>query len=211
MMGADRINVGFTPGPLARHFTDGSGMALVEELPTGVVPFDFGADAVDVQVVQERELYDVVVAVHDGAPVHVIAPVRYPIGAEVQVLAAGSDIGAAAAVDGTILLLEPGSYPGGFELRSDGGLIFGAWSQEEGPLSTIEGDVTVLGGSNRIRGVNVTGRVTSAANAFSMAFSRVGAASITGNGVSLLRNEFTAGAAAVPSSNAVLVDNVGIP
>ena len=99
----------------------------------------------------------------------------------------------------------------GSDARSDGVLIFGAWSPTEGPLSIIEGNVTVLGGGNRIRGVKITGRLTSSANGFSAAFNDVGSATITGNAVSLLRNRFTMGSASVPSSNAVLVDNGGIP
>jgi len=71
--------------------------------------------------------------------------------------------------------------------------------------------VTVLGGANRMRGVKVTSRLTRNANNFSAAFSDLTSATITGNGVTLLRNRFTAGQATVPSSNAVLVDNTGIP
>jgi hypothetical protein len=108
-------------------------------------------------------------------------------------------------------VLKPGTYPGNFELRAAGVLIFGAWSTLKGPLSVIEGNVTVVGGNNRMLGVKINGKLSSNANGFSAAFSDIASASVSGNGVSLLRNRFTQGQATVPSSNAVLVDNTGIP
>ena len=78
------------------------------------------------------------------------------------------------------------------------------------PASVIEGDVTWLGGNGRMRGVSVEGALTTNANGFSAAFNRINSASVTGNGVTLIRNAFV-GNAIVPSSSAVLVDNSGIP
>jgi hypothetical protein len=183
----------------------------VEDLPTGTVELDFNPGTYSFPVVEEKELYDVVVAYRNGTVQQIIPPVRYPIGGTVVEVAPGDDIARAAASDNTIIVLAPGSYPGNLELRAAGVLIFGAWSLEDGPLSTIEGNVTVLGGGNRIRGVKINGRLTSNANNLSVSFSDIASATITGNGVSLLRNRFTAGQASVPSSNAVLVDNTGIP
>jgi hypothetical protein len=203
------VRVQAADGPTQR--TDASGLALLEDIPTGAVPLQLEQGSYTLQVVQERELYDVVLAVRDGAVEPVLPSVRYPLGGTVVRLEPGESIAQAAAADGTIVVLQPGTYPGNFELPAEGVLIFGAWDPVEGQLSTIEGDVTVRGGGIRMRGVNVTGRLTSAANNFSLAFSRVGSATITGNGVSLLRNTFVAGQATVPSSSAVLVDNVGIP
>ncbi|MFY0529721.1 hypothetical protein ACN28I_43345 [Archangium gephyra] len=209
--GSARSGVSFRAADLAPVETDSTGLALVEELPTGTVTLDFNPGTSSFQVVQEKELYDVVVAYRDGRVQQIIPPVRYPIGGTVVEVERGDDIAQAAASDNTIIVLAPGTYPGNLELRAAGVLIFGAWSPEDGPLSTIEGNVTVLGGGNRIRGVKINGRLTSNANNLSVSFSDIASATITGNGVSLLRNRFTAGQASVPSSNAVLVDNVGIP
>jgi hypothetical protein len=131
--------------------------------------------------------------------------VRYPIGGNVVEVEPGQSIAQASANDGTIIVLKPGTYPGNFELRAAGVLIFGAWSTLEGPLSVIEGNVTVLGGNNRMRGVKINGKLLSNANSFSAAFSDIASASVSGNGVSLVRNRFTQGQATVPNSNAVLV------
>ena len=207
--GPARNGVSLRAADLPSVTTD-DGLALVQDLPTGVVPITFDSGSVNVSVVLEKELYDVVVAYTASGVEHIIAPVRYPLGSSITVVPAGADIGALA-TSGAILLLEAGTFPGAIELRTDNVLVFGAWDPEQGPLSIIEGDVTVLGGFNRLRGVNIAGTLHSNANNLSVAFSDIAAASITGNGVSLLRNRFTAGSATVPSSNAVLVDNIGIP
>lgn len=207
--GSERSGVEFQVEDLPVVKTDSTGLALVEELPTGTVTLDFDPGTYSFQVVREKELYDVVLSYRDGVVRELFPPVRYPISGNVVVVEPGESISEAAASDDTIILLLAGTYPGNVELRSDGVIIVGAWSPTQGPLSAIEGDVTVLGGGNRMRGVRVTGRLTSNANSFSAAFCDI--ASATGNGVSLLRNRFTSGQATVPSSNAVLVDNTGIP
>lgn len=209
--GPARSGVSFKAADLEPVQTDPTGLALVEDLPTGTVKLDFNPGTYSFQVAQEKELYDVVVAYRDGTVQQIIPPVRYPIGGTVVEVEPGDDIARAAASDNTIIVLAPGTYPGNFELRAAGVLIFGAWSPEDGPLSIIEGNVTVLGGGNRMRGVKINGRLTSNANNLSVSFSDIASATITGNGVSLLRNRFTSGQATVPSSNAVLVDNTGIP
>lgn len=209
--GPQRDGVEFEAADRVQGRTDSTGLVLVEDLPTGTVELNFDPGTYSFQVVREKELYDVVLAYRDGTVQALIPPVRYPIGGTVITLEPGKSIAQAATSDGTIIMLQPGTYPGNFELPAEGVLIFGAWSPIEGPLSVIDGDVTVKGGANRIRGVKINGRLTSNANNFSCAFSDIASATVTGNGVSLLRNRFTAGQAAVPSSNAVLVDNMGIP
>lgn len=209
--GAQRANVEVRAGNRPAVLTDETGLALVDDFGTGSVPFQFPSGSIDVQVVNERELYDVVVAVTGSGVTRVLPDVRYPITGQVVVVEPGQSIASAAAQDGAIVLLRAGTYPGNLELRAQGVLLFGAWSAEDGPLSVIDGTVSVLGGQNRMRGVKVTGRLTSNANGFSAAFCELGGASITGNGVTLIRNVFPAGQATVPSSNAVLVDNFGLP
>ncbi|MFW6053554.1 MAG: hypothetical protein ACOC9J_01960 [Persicimonas sp.] len=209
-MGSQRADVEFTVGDLDAVSTDATGLAVVRDIPTGTVPFEFEPGTVEVDVQQEKELYDVVVAVREDGVEHVFAPVRYPIGGEVIFLEEGGDIEQAAEEDNAIIVLEEGVYPGPVEIRAEGVLIFGSWSADDGPRSTIEGDVTLFGGDGRIRGVDIAGKVTSSANGFSLAFSQVDSADITGNGVTLLRNNFTGNDLTVPSSNSVLVDNEGI-
>lgn len=189
--------------------TDSGGLALLEGLPKREVAIRVEGASVALDVIQDKDLYDVVVAWDGSTLRHVIPPVRYPIGS-VTVVEPGGNLADALGSDDAIVVLKPGRYPGNLELRASRVLLFGAWSEDDGPLSVIDGDVTVQGGGNRIRGVKITGRLTSSANNFSAAFNDVASATVTGNGVSLLRNRFT-GTATVPSTNAVLIDNGGIP
>lgn len=191
--------------------TDETGLAVLSDVPTGEVTLRFDSGSVTVNVQSERDLYDVVVAVRPDGVEHVIPPVRYPISGEVIVVEPGADLEDAASEDGAIVLLKPGAYPGNVELRAEGALLYGAWDPFDGSGSIIEGDVTALGGNTRMRGVRVEGSLTTSANGFSAGFNELGSATLTGNGVSLIRNVFESENATVPSSNAVLVDNTGVP
>jgi hypothetical protein len=72
------------------------------------------------------------------------------------------------------------------------------------------GNLTVLGTGSRLRGLKVDGKITANANSFSAAFCYFGNAAITSKSNSLIRSTFTGSQITVPSSNAVLFDNVGI-
>lgn len=191
--------------------TDGTGLAVLSDVPTGEVTLVFESGSVTIDVQQARELYDVVVAVRPDGVEHIVPPVRYPISGDVAVLEPGSDVAEATAEDGAIVILKPGSYAGNFELRSEGTLLVGAWDPTDGSASVFEGDVTALGGNTRMRGLRIEGTLTTNANGFSAGFNELGGANVTGNDVSLIRNVFESDNASVPSSNAVLVDNIGIP
>lgn len=182
---------------------------MLTDVPTGEVTLQFASGSVSVDVQQEGDLYDVVLAVRPDGVGHVVPPVRYAISENVVVLEPGDDVEAAAAEDGVIVLLRPGDYPGDVEIRSQGTLLFGAWDASDGSRSVVEGNLTALGGNTRLRGMRVEGTLT--ANGFSAAFNELGAATVTGNAVSLIRNRFESDDVSVPSSSAVLVDNIGIP
>lgn len=211
MSGSQRADVRIEAARLAPVKTDATGLAVIEGLPTGLVPLRFERGMVSLNVVAEKELYDVVVSVRDDGVREIIPAVRYPVGGQVVVVEPGGNIAAAASRDGAIVVLKPGAYPGGFDVRAEGVLVFGAWAAKEGQLSVIDGPVTVSGGGARFRGLRITGTLTTNANNFSAAFWDLHSANIRGNGVSLLRNRFRAGQASVPSSNAVLVDNENLP
>jgi hypothetical protein len=192
--------------------TDSTGLAVVTGLPVAAaVPIIIGNDTVFFQVFQEHELYDVVVAYRDTVLQTIFPPVRYPIGGDIVILNPGDNISSFISDDSTIVLLKEGIYSGGFEIRAVGVLILGAWSPTEGPLSVIKDSIRVLGEHTRFRGVKIEGKITVRANYFEAAFCEFGSADILGDGIMLLRNTFTQGQAIVPSSSAILVDNINIP
>lgn len=208
--GSQRSDISIHPGDLPAVKTDVTGMALIEGLPTGDVRLTFSSGNVNLNVVNDKELYDVIVAVDANGVQKIIADIRYPIGSKVIVLNPGQSITQASAVDNAIIFLNEGTYSENVEIKGSGVLIFGAWSPNDGQLSVIDGNLKVMGGNTRIRGIKVSQTITASANSFSAAFCTFNNANITGNTNSLIRNNFTGSQITVPSSNAVLVDNTGI-
>jgi len=208
--GTTRAGISIEAGDLSSVTTDATGLAVIQGLPTGNVPLVFDIGTITLNVIQEKELYDVVVAYTDDVQ-QIISAVRYPIGGEVVALSPGDNISNASAEDGTIIFLSEGVFTEDVEINGDGVLIFGSWDKDSGPTSVIEGTVTVKGGSTRMRGVKVNQLFTVSANSFSASFCVFNDANITGNGASLIRNEFNGTQITVPSSDAVLLDNKNIP
>jgi hypothetical protein len=209
--GTQRADVAIQPGNQDAVRTDSTGLAVAQGFPTGTLPLAFDTGTVNLNVVANKELYDVVVSYTPSGVREIIPAVRYPIGGTVKVVQPGESIASAASSDDSIVVLRAGTYSGSLELTAANVLVFGEWAPDGGSASIIDGSLTVRGGGNRLRGVRVNGALTSNANNFSAAFCELGTANITGNGVTLIRNSFSGGSASVPSSNAVLVDNSGIP
>jgi len=210
--GTVRSNIEIKVNGLPPVTTDESGLAVVTGVPVGTaVPIIIENDTIFFQVFQERELYDVVVAYKNSMLQTIFPSVRYPIGSEMVILNAGDSISNFISDDSTIVFLREGTYSGNFEVRAEGILIFGAWSATAGPLAVIKDSIIVLGEHTRIRGVKIAGKITVRANFFEAAFCEFGNADILGDGIMLLRNTFTQGQAIIPSSSAILVDNINIP
>jgi len=209
--GTQREGVNVKAGDLAAVNTDATGLAVIKNLPTGVVPVLFPTGTVDLNVVQEKELYDMVVSYTANGTAEIIGAVRYPIGGTVVRVKPGDNLADAVSTDGAIVFMAPGVYEGDLEITAEGVLLFGSWDAKDGSLSTINGNLTVKGGNVRMRGVTVAETITVNANGFSAAFCEFKNANITGNTVSLLRNSFTGTNVTVPSSSAVLLDNENIP
>ncbi len=75
----------------------------------------------------------------------------------------------------------------------------------------IDGSVTVEGDKVRVRGVTVTGDLTTTGDKFGMSFSRVlGVTSVADGGGTLVRNAFC-GSVDVKGSGGIFLDNFGLP
>lgn len=207
--GTARKDVAVRIGDMPVQTTDAMGLAVFNDIPTGTQNLHFDEASLSFDVMQQGELYDLIVS-YTGDAAYVVPVVRYPIGGEVRVLQPGDDISAAAAEDNAVILLEEGSYTGDVLVSGEGVLIFGHWDPVEGPQSVIEGNLSFNGGSGRIRGLQVNQTITVNANSFSAAFSHFNNADLKGNDMVLLRNTFSGENVTVPSSSAVLVDNFGI-
>lgn len=205
------VTVSVVDGDVA-DVSDETGLAILTHLPTGALKLDFETGTLPLNVVQENELYDIVVSHTAEGVQFIVDAIRYSIGGTVVHVAPGDDIAEAAKEDDSILILEAGTYPGAVTLRSDNVLLFGAWSPTEGPLSVIDGDVQINGTNIRMRGLSITGTIDSRGHGFAASFNHFGGADIRGNGITLIRNRFPEdGSVTVPSGTAVLVDNLNIP
>lgn len=210
--GSKREDVAVKIGDLQPVATDATGLALVERIATGTVPLRLDAQgSLTLNVAQEDELYDVAVVLReDGSTAHLFEPVRYPIGGSITRVGNASELRAAVKQANAVVLLAPGAYEGDLAVSDTGVLIFGAWNPQDGPLSTIAGNVSMTGSGGRLRGLEIQGNLHVPGGDFSMAFSKVASADINGNMVFLLRNEFTAGPVTVTGQNTILVDNDGL-
>ena len=209
--GTQREGVSIKAGDLTPVTTDATGLAVIKNLPTGTVPVLFPNQTINLNVVQEKELYDMVVSYTANGTAEIIGAVRYPLGGTIVTVKPGDNLATAVSTDGAIVFLEPGVYEGDLEITAEGVLLFGTWDAKEGSQSVINGSLSVKGGNVRMRGVTVAETITVNANGFSAAFCEFNNANITGNTVSLLRNKFTGTSVTVPSSSAVLLDNENIP
>ena len=209
--GTQREDVSIKAGDLAAVSTDATGLAIIKGMSVGTVPLQFSSGSININVVQEKELYDVVVSYTSSGVTEIISAVRYPIGGTIINVNPGDDLNAALTEDGSIVLMAPGTYDGDVIINAEGVLLFGSWNETEGSESVINGTLTVNGGNVRMRGVTVNDLTTVKANGFSAAFSEFNNANISGNSVSLIRNIFNGTDISVPSSSAVLLDNANIP
>lgn len=207
--GTGRSGISVQIGELEAVTTDATGLAVINGIPTGSQSLTFEEGSLPFDVVNEGELYDMIVS-YSNDVAYIVPVVRYPIGGAITVLKPGDDLAAAASEDNAILFLEKGSFSGDVLVSGENVLIFGTWDPVEGPQSVIDGNLTFNGGAGRIRGLQVNQTITVNANSFSAAFSNFNNADLKGNSMVLLRNKFSGESLTVPSSSAVLVDNTGI-
>lgn len=191
--------------------TDATGLAVVTDLDVGNLSLivDDGP-SIPMSITSEGDVYDTAVA-YDGTAAEVYPgfPIHYAIGGTVIDIATDADATEALNTDDTIVFFEDGIHAGSLVIQGSNVILFGEGFPDTSVV--IEGDVEVRGGSVRLRGVTITGNLTVFGNGFGMSFSVVrGTTNLNGQAISFLGNVFCKGAS-VPSSNAALFDNEGLP
>lgn len=124
--------------------TDATGLAVLKGLPTGEVFLDFDIGSVSINVIKDKELYDVVVAYKDDV-MEIVEEVRYPIGGEVIRFSPEDDLSQAFNTSNAIIVLEEGIYDGNYNITAENVLVFGAWDESDGAKSSFSGDLLVSG------------------------------------------------------------------
>lgn len=190
--------------------TDDTGLAVLHDLSAGDLELDVDGAALPFTVVTAGDVYDVAVA-YDGAQAGLYTgfPIRYGVGGDIVTIATDGDATEALNTDDTIVFFEDGVHAGNLVIEGSNLILFG--DSLDGAPVLVDGNVEVRGGNVRIRGVTITGDLVVFGNNFGMSFSVVqGNTQLNGQAISFLRNVFCLGAN-VPSSNAALYDNQGLP
>jgi hypothetical protein len=160
--------------------------------------------------IDEQDLREIAVAV-DASGAATMAEVVYRFGGEVVEITPDmslADVNNALARSNVIVFLRSGSYTGDLEFSGSNVTLFGEGAG--GGSVTIDGNVTVSGSSNRIRGARIAGDVEVSGSDAGISFSSVtGATSISGSDTVLLNNAFC-GPVEIGGSGTFALGNAGM-
>lgn len=187
----------------------------VADVPVGSIDLFIGPAVLPLDVSAEGDVIDAAIAFRgDTAAYFANTPIRYSVAQDGGAVFFHPDdpfgeITGALGEDDAVVVLHPGVYVGDLVITGERVLLFGeGWSEY---AVVIDGSVTANGNGVRLRGVTITGDLAAKGNNFGISFSRVlGTTNITGQAGAFLRNVFC-GPTVVPSSNATLLDNYGVP
>ena len=215
--GAEREDVDVA-SPNVQANTESDGVAVLAGVEPGNVDLWIEGFAIEGELtepIESGQLVEMAVAV-DGDGAEVMARNDYDLAGDVVVIGAEEPVDRvqdALREDGQIVLLEDGTYTfeggdGTLEFRGHGLTLFGAGPR--GGRVTIEGNVAIHGGENRIRGADIRGDLTIPSNTAAVAFSTVeGGTEVTGNHAANLANTFC-GAFTATGSAVVALGNRGL-
>ncbi|MBZ5708841.1 hypothetical protein [Nannocystis pusilla] len=207
----DGVDVDPEPGGAAVT-VDGLAVA---DVPVASIDLHVGPATLGLDVDAAGDVYDAPIAFDGGATAYFAnTPIRYAVGEGggaifFDPVTGLSEIATTLEEDNVVVVLGPGVYVGDLVIKGTDVVVFGeGWGDYE---VVIDGSVSAEGNGVRMRGVTITGDLAAKGNNFGISFSRVfGATSITGQAGAYLRNIFC-GPTTVPSSNATLLDNYGVP
>lgn len=206
------VGVTIQEGPSGTTGVDGVTILAPVEAGTRTASFDDGEGSEgDLSLsIEERDLREVVVALNGGGAAE-MANVRYEFGGEVVEITSGmsvSDVNDALSESNQIVLIRGGTYTGDIDFSGSNVALFGEGA--EGGNVTIDGDVTVSGSNNRLRGVRVTGALVVPGSDAGISFSSVqDSLFVDGSNAVLINNSFC-GSITVEGSGAVALGNAGM-
>ena len=211
--GADREGVRVSVPQVPTVSSDATGSAVLSPLDPGnsMLSLEAGTDSGQVSVtLGEGDLHEVAIALDSGGA-QMMAEVIYRFGGRVVEITPSMPIAAVndtLAESNLIVFFHSGTYTGDLDIAGSAVTLFG-----EGPLGgavTLNGNVTVSGSSNRIRGANILGSLTVPASDFGLSYSHVeGATDISGSSPVLLLNDFC-GVMNLSGSSSTALGNRGL-
>ncbi|MGH7547619.1 MAG: hypothetical protein ACREMM_05545 [Gemmatimonadales bacterium] len=205
------VTVSVTGGPSAT--TDATAVAVLADVMAGNRTISLSGQGASGQLtatINQGDLREIAVA-SGGSGSSEMANVNYAIGGQITTITSGmtvQQVNAELAKSNIIVFVRSGTLTGDLTFSGSNVTLFG-----EGPTGgsvTLNGNVSVSGSMNRMRGVRVTGNMTVPGSNFGMSFSRVnGSFTMAGSNGVLLSNAFCA-SATVSGSGARLIGNAGL-
>ncbi len=201
------VDVSVEGGPSGT--TDAVGVVVLGPVAPGSKTLTVNSADVTVSIA-DQDLREVAIA-RDGASISVMANVQYAFGGTVVEITPSmslADVNNALAQSNTIVLFGEGTYTGDLQFTGSNVTLFGAGVT--GGTVTLDGDVTVNGSGNRIRGARITGLLTVPGSDVGVSFSSVvGDVQIDGSNTTLLNNAFC-GSVTIAGSFATVLGNAGM-
>lgn len=207
--GSEQSGVAVSAAGGASGSTDAVGVVVLSPVEPGTQTLSVGGGEVTVSIL-DGDLREMAVAL-DGGVASVMADVEYALGGQVVEITPSmslAEVNAALSESNTIVFFRSGTYAGDLEFSGSNVTLFG-----EGPTGgtvVLDGNVTVDGSFNRIRGARITGTLSVPGSDVGISFSRVsGDVQIDGSGTTLLANAFC-GPVTVTGSGLTALGNAGM-
>ena len=181
------VSVAVAGGPSGS--TNANGVVVLSPVVPGSKTLSVGGSDVTVSIV-DKDLRELAIA-RDGSA-SVMAEVPYAFGGQVVEITPSmslTEVNAALSQSNTIVFFGAGTYVGDLQFSGSNVTLFGAGAT--GGAVTLDGNVTVDGSFNRIRGARITGSLSIPGSDVGISFSRVvGAVQVDGSDATLLNNAF---------------------
>ena len=201
------VNVSVAGGPSGS--TNASGVVVLSQVAPGSKTLSVGGSDVTVSIA-DKDLREVAIAL-DGGSASVMANVRYAFGGQVVEITPSmslAEVNSALSQSNTIVFFGAGTYTGDLQFTGSDVTLFGEGAT--GGTVTLNGNVTVDGSSNRIRGARITGDLSIPGSDVGISFSRVvGDLQLAGSDATLLNNSFC-GTVTIEGSGLTALGNAGM-
>ena len=205
------VTVSVAVGP--SDTTNANGVVVLSSIEPGTKTLSLRSGGTTRQVtvsITDKDLHELAIA-FDGSNASLMANVQYAFGGQVIEITPSlslAEVNGALSQSNTIVFFRAGTYTGDLQFSGSDVTLFGEGPQ--GGSVTLNGNVTVNGSRNRIRGARITGNLTAPGSDFGMSFSQVeGALDLSGSNGTLLNNVFD-GAVSISGSGTRLLGNVGM-
>ncbi|MBI4420990.1 MAG: hypothetical protein HY560_09210 [Gemmatimonadetes bacterium] len=205
------VTVAVAGGPSVQ--TDANGVAVLAPVTAGAKTLSFSGSGAGGQLsasIADKDLREVAVASTSSASSE-MANVQYAFGGTVVEVTSSmtiQQVNAELAKSNLIVFFRSGTYTGDLTFSGSDVTLFGQGAS--GGTVTLNGNVTVEGSRNRMRGVRITGNMSVPGSNFGMSFSRVAGSFQMDGSSGVLLNNAICGTVTIKGSGAKLLGNAGL-